>query len=78
MAPSVRIGPYRVRFYASDRGEPPHVHVLRDNLMTKIWLDSLSVAENRGFSAREVAHVRRIIRERRQEFLEDWHAFFTE
>ncbi|MDA1003515.1 MAG: DUF4160 domain-containing protein [Chloroflexi bacterium] len=54
------------------------MHVLRDNLMTKIWLDSLSVAENRGFSAREVAHVRRIIRERRQEFLENWHAFFTE
>ena len=78
MAPSVRIGPYRVRFYASDRGERPHVHVLRDNLMAKIWLDTLSVAENRGFGEREIRQVRRTIRERREAFLEHWHDFFAE
>lgn len=34
----LRDGPYRFFFYASDRGEPPHVHVQRELMVAKFWL----------------------------------------
>ena len=35
----LRRGPYRFFFYSSDRAEPPHVHVERDENLAKFWLD---------------------------------------
>ena len=34
----LRVGPYRFFFYASDRREPPHIHVERDDKVAKFWL----------------------------------------
>ena len=34
----LRSGPFRVFFYAGDSGEPPHVHVERDDCQAKFWL----------------------------------------
>jgi hypothetical protein len=31
-------GPYRFFFFASDRLEPPHIHVKRDKKLAKFWL----------------------------------------
>ncbi|MFN2499896.1 MAG: DUF4160 domain-containing protein [Pyrinomonadaceae bacterium] len=31
----LRVRPYRFFFYASDRNEPPHVHVERDDKLAK-------------------------------------------
>ena len=35
----LRVGPFRFFFYAGDGGEPPHVHVERDEGEAKFWLD---------------------------------------
>ncbi len=35
----LRVGPYRFSFYAGDQDEPEHIHVSRDNLVAKFWLD---------------------------------------
>lgn len=32
-------GPYRFYFYSHEPNEPPHVHVDRDNLSAKFWLN---------------------------------------
>lgn len=37
----MRIGPYRLFFYSADGGEPPHIHVERDDRIAKLWLDRL-------------------------------------
>ena len=45
----LRSGPYRVYFYSHDLIEPPHVHVDRDDLTAKFWLNPVSLAYNLGF-----------------------------
>ena len=35
----LRYGPYRLFFYSTDREEPPHVHVEREEFHAKFWLD---------------------------------------
>jgi len=47
----LRSGPYRLFFYSGDRGEPPHVHVERENSVAKIWLDPVRLERNIGFRA---------------------------
>ena len=32
-------GPYRFFFYSNDRDEPIHVHVEREDMTAKFWLD---------------------------------------
>ena len=50
----LREGPYRVYFISHDTTEPPHVHVDRDDLSAKFWLNPVSLAANYGFSPREL------------------------
>lgn len=71
-------GPYRFYFYASDRREPIHVHVGRDDKSAKIWLDSLVIAFNRQFSQKELRGILRIVARRRAEIEDRWHDFFAE
>ena len=35
----LRSGPYRFYFYSHEPNEPPHIHVDRDDLSAKFWLD---------------------------------------
>ena len=42
-------GAYRFTIYASDQGEPPHVHVHRGNRVGKFWLDPVRLERSGGF-----------------------------
>jgi hypothetical protein len=73
----LRVGPYAFQFYAADIGEPPHVHVRRDRLHAKFWLEAdARPAFNRGFADHELNVARRLIVLHRQFLLEKWHEFF--
>jgi hypothetical protein len=75
----LRVGPYRFYFYAGeDRNEPPHIHVERDNLRAKFWLDPLRVAVEGSFNPVELRRVRRIVRENRERMLERWYDNISE
>ena len=67
---------YRIYFYSHEPNEPPHVHVDRDNLSAKFWLNPVSLASNLGFSARELRQVERIVRDHQAELLEAWDGYF--
>ena len=56
-------GPYRFYFYSFDCNEPQHVHVKRDKMICKFWLEPVELARNNGFSARELNRIRAMIRE---------------
>jgi hypothetical protein len=72
--PSVlRSGPYRFYFYSHEPNEPPHVHVDRDNLSAKFWLNPVELARNRGFSAKELRRISKTILVHQTELLEAWH-----
>jgi hypothetical protein len=72
----LRTGPYRIYFYSHEPNEPPHVHVDRDNLSAKFWLDPVGLARNFGFAARELRQVEDIIQENQTELLEAWNGYF--
>jgi hypothetical protein len=73
----LRTGPYRFYFYGHDLiYEPPHVHVDRDDLSAKFWLDPISLSRNLGFSAQELRKIERIVREHERELQEQWDANF--
>jgi hypothetical protein len=72
----LRSGPYRFYFYSHEPNEPPHVHVDRDDLSAKFWLDPVALAPNFGFNARELGLLYGIIVEHQQQLLEAWHGYF--
>lgn len=72
----LREGPFRFFFYAGDGGEPPHVHVERDEAEAKFWLDPIRLERSRGFRSNELNRIRELIQEHRQQLLESWNEFF--
>lgn len=65
-------GPYRFYFYSFDCNEPKHVHVQREKLVCKFWLEPVTLSRNYGFSPKELNTIRQIIRSNRNRFLEAW------
>ena len=72
----LRHGAYHIYFYSHEPNEPPHVHVDRDRLSAKFWLNPVSLARNLGFSARELRQVERIVKENQTDLLEAWNGYF--
>src|SRR5262249_7979707 len=73
----LRIGPYRLFFYSSDRIEPPHVHAERDDNVAKFWLNPVRLHHAVGFRAAELRRIQRIVEDHQAELLEAWHEFFN-
>jgi hypothetical protein len=68
----MRSGPYRLYFYSHEPNEPPHIHVDRDDLSAKFWLEPVSLGYNLGFNARELRRIEEIVTENRQLLREAW------
>ncbi len=77
MSPTItRIGPYRFYFVSHDLHEPSHIHVDRDDLSAKFWLEPVALAYNLGYPARELRKVEALVAEHQQQFAEAWHEYF--
>ena len=64
-------------FFSHEPNEPPHVHVDRDDLSAKFWLQPLALARNFGFSPRELRRIRTLIEENLEHLLEAWHGHIS-
>ena len=71
----LRIGPYRFHFYSRENDEPPHIHVSRDDLEAKFWLQPVSLAGNFGFRQTELSQIRHHVGEHCQQLLEAYRRF---
>ena len=69
-------GPYRFFFVSLDRGEPPHVHVKRENKVAKFWLDAVALERAGGFDRAELNTMAKLVHEYRETLLEKWYEFF--
>jgi len=69
-------GPYRFYFYASDRDEPVHVHVERDDDIAKFWLEPVRLQGSKGFGRTELARVQRLVEQHREQLVRAWNEFF--
>ena len=72
----LRIRSYRFFFVSLDRGEPPHVHVRRENMVAKVWLEPVVLERAGGFSRVELNAVLELVREHRERLLKSWYEFF--
>ncbi|MGH9784520.1 MAG: DUF4160 domain-containing protein [Terriglobia bacterium] len=66
-------GPYRFFFTSFDCGEPPHVHVEREDKTCKFWLEPLGLVRSHGFDAHELNRIRRLLRVHLTAILETWY-----
>lgn len=74
----LRLGPYRFFFYAADNREPPHIHVQRDRLRTKVWLGRVELASNTGFTRRELLVIVRVVRDNERQLRQGWDVYFRD
>ena len=65
-------GPYRVFFFSFDCDEPKHVHIQRERMECKFWLDPIGLAGNNGFPQHELNRIRALLREHLEQILEAW------
>ena len=65
-------GPYRFFFYSFDCDEPKHVHVRRERMVCKFWLDPIFLTRNHGFAAHELTVIRSYIDEYPLRILKAW------
>jgi len=80
----LKAGPYSFIFFSSDRGEPAHIHVKRDDLLSvgdhrllaKYWLDPIVLEKNRGFKEHELGQIAKLVAEHQSLLLEAWHDYF--
>ena len=63
-------------FYSHEPNELPHIHVDREDLSAKFWLEPVQLARNFGFRANELRTIQSVVTEHREEFLEAWNEFF--
>jgi hypothetical protein len=57
----LNVGPYRFHFYSREGNEPPHIHVTRDDLEAKFWLQPVSLAANYGFRMAELSRIEDLV-----------------
>lgn len=71
-------GPYRFFFVALDKDEPHHIHVQREKMVAKFWLDPVVLQNTGGFSRSELNKIAKIVIEQRDHFMEQWNDFFND
>ncbi len=59
--------------------EPCHIHVRKHGALAKYWIgESVELADNAGFTARELKEIETIILGNKSKLKEAWNEFFTE
>jgi hypothetical protein len=72
----LRSGKYRLFFYASDRDEPRHIHVERDDKVAKYWIEPVCLQSSGGFDRIELKRIKDIIEKNHQRLMEAWNEYF--
>jgi hypothetical protein len=72
----LRAGPYRLFFYSTDREEPPHVHVEREQGKAKFWLEPVRLEKSQGFGRVEIGRIQKLVEGNAIALLRSWHEFF--
>ena len=73
----LRIEAYRFYFYSHEPNEPPHIHIDRDNLSAKFWIEPVALAKNIGFRAKELRKLELLVRENQIRLVKAWNEYFS-
>ena len=72
----LRVRGYRFFFSSADRNEPPHVHVKREKMVAKFWLEPVVLERAGGFNRVDLNIIAKLVQAHREEFVESWYEFF--
>lgn len=72
----LRISGYRFFFYSNENEEPRHIHVQRERMLAKFWLQPVALASSSGFAAHELKKLVGLVAEHQETFVEAWNEFF--
>jgi len=73
----LRIGPFRFFFYSNEHGERAHIHVQRDRVLAKFWLEPVSLAGATRFPSKDIRKILVLVIENRECLLEAWNEHFS-
>jgi len=73
----LRIGPFRFFFYSNENSEPAHIHIQRDRMLAKFWLNPVALASSSRFSSKELRELESLVIEHRDRLLEAWNEYFS-
>ena len=73
----LRIGAYRFFFYSNENGEPPHIHIQRERMLAKFWLQPVVLAGSTRFSPKELRTLEALVIENKDTLLEAWNEYFS-
>ncbi|MCP4235234.1 MAG: DUF4160 domain-containing protein [Aestuariibacter sp.] len=73
----LRIGPYRFFFYSNENSEPAHIHIQREHMLAKFWLNTVALASSTRFSPKELRKLESLVNENKTLFLEAWNEHFS-
>lgn len=76
MSTILTVGSYSFIFLSSAKGEPPHIHIKRDEQIAKFWLTPVSLGQNVGFKSQELEQIGRLVAESQMTLLDAWHDYF--
>ena len=66
-------GPYRFFFFSFDCNEQMHVHIQREKMICKFWLDPVALVKNYGFSPKELNTIREITKNNKGKIMGAWY-----
>ncbi len=73
----LRIGPYRFFFYSNENNEPAHIHIQRDNMLAKFWLNRIVLASSTRFSSKELRKIEALVIDNKEHLMEAWNEYFS-
>ncbi len=73
----LRIGPYRFFFYSNENNEPAHIHIQRDKMLAKFWLNRIALASSTRFSSKELRKIEALVIDNKKHLMEAWNEYFS-
>ena len=71
------IGPYRFYFYSNEQGEPAHIHIQRERMLAKLWLQPVMLVSSTRFPAQELRKLEILVTEHSNALQEAWNEYFS-
>ena len=72
----LKIGAYRFYFYSHEPNEPAHIHIDKNSLSAKFWLEPVALAKNIGFRAKELRKLESLVTKNKKTLVEAWYGYF--
>lgn len=72
----LRIEGFRFFFYSNEH-KPEHIHVEKADNTAKFTIDPVELIKSKGFSSKEINHLRKLIIVNKEHLIHSWNEYFN-